>query len=93
MSDDFKNPERNFKLPLRGYGDYKETYNKIGDIVKTLDVIIEEAIPRKEMSNGLGYYIPFPKQVTIAFLHENGESVWQALGELPTEMKLVQLRS
>ncbi len=68
--------------------DFKEAYKKIGDIVKTLDVTTEAAIPRKEMSNGLGYYIPFPKQVTITFLHRNGESVWQALGELPTEIKL-----
>ena len=72
--------------------EFKETYNKIGDIVKTLDITIEEAIPRKEMSNGLGYYIPFPKQVTITFLHENGESVWQTLGELPTGMILCSVK-
>jgi hypothetical protein len=71
--------------------EFKETYNKIGDIVKTLDITIEEAIPRKE-TNGLGYYIPFPKQVTITFLHENGESVWQTLGELPTEIKLCSVK-
>ena len=72
--------------------EFKETYNKIGDIVKTLDITIEEAIPRKEMSNGLGYYIPFPKQVTITFLHENGESTWEALGEIPKEMKLCSVK-
>ncbi len=72
--------------------EFKETYKKIGDIVKTIDVTIEEAIPRKEMSNGLGYYIRFPKQVTITFLHENGESTWEALGELPTEMKLASIK-
>jgi len=72
--------------------DFKEAYKKIGDIVKTLDVTTEAAIPRKEMSNGLGYYIPFPKQVTITFLHRNGESVWQALGELPTEIKLCSVK-
>ena len=70
----------------------KETYNKIGDIVKTLDIAIEEAIPRKEMSNGLGYYIPFPKKVTITFLHQNGKSTWKAFGELPTEMKLCSVK-
>ena len=72
--------------------EFKETYNKIGDIIKTLDITIEEAIPRKEMSNGLGYYIPFPKQVTIKFLHENGESTWEALGEIPKEMKLCSVK-
>jgi hypothetical protein len=68
--------------------DFKEAYKKIGDIVKTLSVTTEAAIPREETSNALGYYIPFPKQTTITFLHENGESVWQTLGELPTEIKL-----
>jgi len=72
--------------------EFKETYNKIGDIVKTLDITIEEAIPRKEMSNGLGYYIRCPKQVTITFLHDNGESTWEALGEIPTEMKLCSVK-
>ena len=72
--------------------DFKEVYKKIGDIVKTLSVTTEAAIPRKEMSNGLGYYIPFPKQVTIKFLHENGESTWEALGEIPKEMKLCSVK-
>lgn len=72
--------------------DFKEVYKKIGDIIKTLSVTTEAAIPRKEMSNGLGYYIPFPKQVTITFLHENGESTWQAFGELPTQMTLCSVK-
>ena len=72
--------------------EFKETYNKIGDIVKTLDINIEEAIPEKEMSNGLGHYIRFPKRVTITFLHDNGESTWESLGELPTEMKLCSVK-
>jgi len=73
--------------------DFKEAYKKIGDIVKTLDVTTEAAIPRKEMSNGLGFYIPFPKKVAITFLHENGTSTWETLGELPTEMKLCSVSS
>jgi len=68
--------------------DFKDTYKRIGNIVKTLDVTTAEATPRQPLSNGLGYTFAFPKQVTITFLHENGESVWQSLGELPTEMKL-----
>jgi len=72
--------------------EFKETYNKIGDIVKTLDITIEEAIPRKETETGLGYYIPFPKHVKIKFLHENGESEWEAMGDLPTEMKLCSVK-
>ena len=72
--------------------EFKETYKKIGDIVKTLDVIIDKAIPSEIVFGGLGRTVSFPQQLKIKFLHENGESTWEAMGELPTEMKLCSIK-
>ena len=72
--------------------EFKETYKKIGDIIKTLDVIIDESIPSQIVCGGLGRTVAFPERLEIKFMHENGESTWEVLGELPTEMKLCSVK-